>query len=164
MKERLISYQFHVLDWFIYVRFDHTFPCCIVVKDVKVFNQCRKFLPRISSSHTSRNRLALNKSAHKNIIMTTDERWKVNLFIAHPCWFIYCLVSSHETVLQRSATSCKVLRSSEPSVSNLCNLELAHGIYYQYYSVDCIFVIVLLSMQSVWFVDTVYCWSQLHQK
>ena len=33
MKERLISYQFHVLDLFIYVRFDHTFPCCIVVKD-----------------------------------------------------------------------------------------------------------------------------------
>ena len=63
MKERLISYQFHVLDLFMYVRFDHTSPCCIVVKDVKTFNQCRKFLPRISSSHTSRNRLALNKSS-----------------------------------------------------------------------------------------------------
>ena len=50
MKERLISYQFHVLDLFIYVRFDHTFQCCIAVKDVKVFNQCWKFLPRISSS------------------------------------------------------------------------------------------------------------------
>ena len=36
MKERLISYQFHVLDWFIYVQFDHTFPCCIVVKAVKI--------------------------------------------------------------------------------------------------------------------------------
>ena len=32
MKEILISYQFHVLDWLIYVQFDHTFPCCIVVK------------------------------------------------------------------------------------------------------------------------------------
>ena len=41
MKERLISYQFHVLDSLIYVRFDHTFPCCIVVTDVKFFNQCR---------------------------------------------------------------------------------------------------------------------------
>ena len=63
MKERLICYQFHVLDWLIYVRFDHTFPCCIVVKDVKFFNQCRIYLPRISLSHTSRNRLALNKSS-----------------------------------------------------------------------------------------------------
>ena len=52
MKERLISYQFHVLDLFIYVQFDHTFPCCIVV-DMKVFSQCRKFLPQILSSHTS---------------------------------------------------------------------------------------------------------------
>ena len=75
VKERLISYQFHVLDWFIYVRFDHTFPCCIVVKDVKVFNQCRKFLPRISSSHTSRNRLALNKSSTWNY--NNDKRWKL---------------------------------------------------------------------------------------
>ena len=61
MKERLISYQ--LLDLFIYVQFDHTFPCCIVVTDVNFFNQCRKFLPRISSSHTSRNRLTLNKSS-----------------------------------------------------------------------------------------------------
>ena len=42
VKERLISYQFHVQDLFMYVRFDHTFPCCIVVKDVKFFNQCRE--------------------------------------------------------------------------------------------------------------------------
>ena len=63
MKERLISYQFHVLGWFIYIRFDHTFPCCIVMKDVKFFNQCPKFLPRISSSHMSGNRLALNNSS-----------------------------------------------------------------------------------------------------
>ena len=84
MKERLISYQFNVLDLFIYMRFDHTFLCCIVVKDVKIFNQCRNFLPRISSSHTSGNRLALNNSRHKNIILTTDERWKVNLYTAHP--------------------------------------------------------------------------------
>ena len=76
--------------------------------------------------------------------MTRDERWKVNLFTAHPRWFIYRSVSSHQTELQRSATSCKVLRSFEPKVSNLCNLELAHRIYYQYYSVDCIFVIVQL--------------------
>ena len=47
MKEILISYQFHVLDWFIYVRFDHTFPCCIVVKDVNIFNQ----LSEISASN-----------------------------------------------------------------------------------------------------------------
>ena len=47
MKERLISYQFHVLDWFIYVWFDHTFPCFIVVKDVKFVSQCWKFLPWI---------------------------------------------------------------------------------------------------------------------
>ena len=46
--------------------------------------------------------------------------------------FIYHSVSSHQTELQRSATSCKVLRSFEPKVSNLCNLELAHRIYYQY--------------------------------
>ena len=52
---------------------------------------------------------------------------------------IYHSVSSHQTELQRSATSCKVLRSSEPKFSNLCNLELAHRIYYQYYSVDRIF-------------------------
>ena len=76
--------------------------------------------------------------------MATDERWKVNLFIAHPCWFIYHSVSSHQTELQRSATSRKVLQLSEPSVPNLCNLELAHWIYYQYYLVDCIFVIVQL--------------------
>ena len=63
MNERLISYQFHRLDWFIWVRFDHTFPCCIFVKDVNIFNQCRKFLPRISSSHTSGNRLALNNGS-----------------------------------------------------------------------------------------------------
>ena len=53
MKERLIFYQFHVLDLFIYVQFDHTFPHCIVMKDMKCFNQCRKFLPQILSSHTS---------------------------------------------------------------------------------------------------------------
>ena len=50
MKERLISYQFHVLDLFIYVRFDHTVPCCIVVKDVKIFNVgnfCLEFRRRI---------------------------------------------------------------------------------------------------------------------
>ena len=62
MKERLISYQFHGLDLFIYVQFDHTFPCCIVV-DMKVFSQCPKFLPQILSSHTSGNRLALNNGS-----------------------------------------------------------------------------------------------------
>ena len=104
-----------------------------------------KFLPRISSSHTSRNRLALNESSTIIFfIMTRDERWKVNLFTAHPRWFTYRSVSSHQTELQRSATSCKVLRSFEPKVSNLCNLELAHRIYYQYYSVDRIFVICIL--------------------
>ena len=89
--------------------------------------------------------------------MTRDERWKVNLFTAHPRWFIYRWVSPHQTKLQRSTTSCKVLQSSEHKVSNLRNLELAYPIYYQYYSVDRISVIVLLSMQPVWFVDTVYC-------
>ena len=84
--------------------------------------------------------------------MTRDERWKVNLFTAHPSWFIYRSVSSHQTELQRSATSCKVLRSFEPKVSNLCNFELAHRIYYQYFSVDRIFVTVPLSVQPVWFV------------
>ena len=130
----------------------------------EIFQSMSKFLPRISSSHTSRNRLALNESSTIFFfIMTRDERWKVNLFTAHPRWFTYRSVSSHQTELQRSATSCKVLRSFEPKVSNLCNLELAHRIYYQHYSVDRIFVIVLLSMQPVWFVDSVYCWSQLHQ-
>ena len=55
--------------------------------------------------------------------------------------------------------SCKDLRqvlwSFKPKVSNLCNLELAHQIYYQYYSLDHLFVIVLLSMHPVWFVDSV---------
>ena len=37
MKERLISYQFYVLDWFIYVRFDHTFPCCIGREKREIF-------------------------------------------------------------------------------------------------------------------------------
>ena len=51
--------------------------------------------------------------------------------------------------------SCKDLRQvakfcdRQPKVSNLCNLELAHRIYYQYYSVDRIFVIMLLSMHPV---------------
>ena len=42
--------------------------------------------------------------------------------------------------------SCKGLRQVakfEPKVSNLCSLELAHRIYYQHYSVDRIFVIVM---------------------
>ena len=50
MKERLIFYQLHVLDLFIYVRFDYTFPCCIVVTDVKFFNVgnfCLEFRRRI---------------------------------------------------------------------------------------------------------------------
>ena len=54
--------------------------------------------------------------------MTKDERWKVNLLTLYPCWFIYHSVSSHQTVLQRSAT----LQMCEPNVSNFCNLELAH--------------------------------------
>ena len=102
-------------------------------------------------------------AAHKNIMMTTDERWKVNLFIAHPVnlftvWF-------HPP--DRVAKICDKLESSalhEPYISKLCNLELTQQIYYQYYSVDHIFVIVLSSMEPVWFVDTVYCQSQLHQK
>ena len=151
-KERLISYQFHVLEWFIYVLFDHTFPCCIVVKNVNCFNVgnfCLEFRRRIRQE-TGWHKLRV---AHKNIIMTRDERWKVDLFTAHPRWFIYRSVSSssHQNELQRSPTSCKVLRS----------LELAHRIYY---SVDRIFVIVLLSMHPIWFVDSVYSWSQLHQK
>ena len=63
------------------------------------------------------------------------------------------------------AKICDKLQSSAtvwPNVSNLYNLDFAHQICYQYYSVDRIFVIVLLSLQPVWFVDTVYCWSQLH--
>ena len=79
MKERLISYQLRVLDWFICVRSDHTFPCCTVVKDVNVFHVgifCLEFRRRIS-----RNWLALNNGCTKNIIMTTDKRWKVNLFL-----------------------------------------------------------------------------------
>ena len=63
MKERLISYQFHILNWFICVLFDHTFSCSVVVKDVNLFNHCRNFQPRISSSHTSGNRLALNNGS-----------------------------------------------------------------------------------------------------
>ena len=59
MKERLISYQFHILDLFICVLFDKSFLCCIVAKDVSFSKQYRNFLPQISSSHTSGNRLVL---------------------------------------------------------------------------------------------------------
>ena len=80
--------------------------------------------------------------------MTTDERWKVNLFIAHPVDLF--TVRFHPP--DRVAKICDKLERSalrEPCVSNLCNLELAQQICYQYYSVDHIFVIVLLSMQLV---------------
>ena len=53
-----------------------------------------------------------------------------------------------------TSPSCKDLRQvakfcDRLKVSDLCNLELAHRIYYQHYSVDRIFVIVLLSMHPV---------------
>ena len=46
MKERVISHQFNILDWFICMQFDHTFLCCIAVEDMNVFNVqifCLKF-------------------------------------------------------------------------------------------------------------------------
>ena len=72
------------------------------------------------------------------------------LFTPYPRWFIYYSVLSHDTVLRRSATSCNVLRSCETNVWNFPNLEP------QYYSANSIFVIVMLFMQPVLFVDTVY--------
>ena len=42
--------------------------------------------------------------------------------------------------------SSAVVWTQSANVSYLCNLALAHEIYYQYYSVDHIFVIVQLSM------------------
>ena len=103
------------------MRFNHTFPCCIVVKDVRFFTQCRIFLPRISSSYTSGNRLASNNGS-------IWHQMKNGKFIYSFYIHVDLLaVRFDQTVLQRSATSCKVLQLGTGR----------HGlIYNRYYPID----------------------------
>ena len=103
---------------------DQSFPCCIVVKDVNLFNQCRNFVPRISPSHTSGNRLVLNNgSTYK---YNNDKRWKME----SPCTSTLIYLPFGFIPPDHVAKICDKLESSFVS-----DLELAHRICYQY-SID----------------------------